>query len=105
MLDHAGESALDSRLLLPVPIFVALAAAYRMLAPFFPDSKSRAYILSAISSLTLTATSLPFVYAYLSGGFAAMYEAGHTGWTGHVADFIVVAFGTYLFGEQSGSVC
>lgn len=89
----------DNRLLLPVPIFGALVATYCIAAPYFSTSRSRAYILSSLSSFTLTTASLPFVYAYATGGFQGLWDAGQEGWTKVLADLVVVYFGTYLFSK------
>lgn len=92
-------TSLPPSLLLPLPIFIAFLTAYRLISPHFPDSRSRAYILSAISSFTCSIASVPFVYAYCTGGVDKLWATGQGGWTTNLADFIVVAFGTYLFCE------
>lgn len=83
----------------PLPTFLFFAATYKLAAPHFPDVRSRAYILSSISAFCMTLVSLPFVAAYLNGGYPRVWEAGQTGWTSTLAAVVVPAFATYLFCE------
>lgn len=84
---------------LPLPIFVGLVGWYTAVAPHFAEMRKRAYVLSSISSLIMTFSSLPFVYAYFTGGIPAVWAAGQEGWTKTLADAAVAYFGTYLFSE------
>lgn len=87
-------------LLVPIPALATLIAVYCTFAPRWPDARSRAYILSTLSSAILTLSSLPFLYAYCKGGVPAIFQAGQEGWTHTLATVIVAAFGTYLFGKS-----
>jgi hypothetical protein len=110
MPTHLGgtpESMLAARLAhvdplspyVPLPVICILLAAYKTFAPRLPDSRSRAYVLSSISSCCMTLASLPFVLAYVTGGLPAVWAAGQSGWTATLANVVVPAFGTYLFSE------
>lgn len=86
---------------LPIPIFIFFALTYTTVAPYFQMEKKRAYILSTLSSATMSLISLPFVYQYTFHGLGVVYEKSQNGWMGSLARFGVVFFGTYLFGELS----
>lgn len=96
-------SSLPPGLVLPVPLFLLFCAVYRTIAPRFETEKQRAYVLSTLSSATMTLASLPFVYAYLTGGIERMWDLGQTGWTKGLADCTVAFFGTYLFCKYQGA--
>ncbi|TXT13633.1 hypothetical protein VHUM_01000 [Vanrija humicola] len=83
----------------PLPILGALVAVYALAAPHFDTDRARAYILSAVSAAILSTTSLPFLYAWLTGGFGAAWEAGQSGWTAVMAQYVVAFFGVYLFAQ------
>lgn len=89
--------SLPPAVVLPVPLFALFCAVYRTIAPRFETEKQRAYVLSTLSSATMTLASLPFVYGYLTGGIERMWYLGNNGWTRHLADVVVAFFGTYLF--------
>ncbi|TXT10366.1 uncharacterized protein COLE_04300 [Cutaneotrichosporon oleaginosum] len=84
---------------LPAPLFLAMVGWYNLVAPHFVGMRKRAYVLSALSSFTMTLFSLPFVYAYFTGGLPAVWAAGEDGWTKTLADTAVASFGTYLFAQ------
>jgi len=88
---------------LPTAIFAGFATAYWRLAPKFNTERQRAYVLSTISSFTMTLVSLPFVCSYLFYGLETTYGAAQLGWMGALGRFGVVFFGTYLFGECLGA--
>lgn len=91
-------AALDPlSLRVPLPTFGFLIAAYCVFSPQWPDKRSRAYVLSTISSGCMTLASLPFLYLYLTGGLPAVWAAGQSGWTQTLSTVIVSVFGTYLF--------
>ncbi|KAL1411022.1 hypothetical protein Q8F55_001967 [Vanrija albida] len=83
----------------PLPVLAALVAVYAIAAPRFDSDRKRAYILSAVSAAVLSATSVPFLYTWLTGGFAAAWAAGQSGWTAVMAQYVVAFFGTYLFAD------
>lgn len=84
---------------LPLPLYLLLWAVYILSAPYFATEKQRAYILSTLSSGVMTTISLPFVGKYLIYGLATTYEEAQRGWMASLANFGVVFFGVYLFGE------
>ncbi|KAG6819111.1 hypothetical protein H0H93_015356 [Arthromyces matolae] len=43
---------------------IALIVLFHISAPFFPDTKRLAWVLSTITSLTMSLTSLPFLWDY-----------------------------------------
>ncbi|BEJ12256.1 hypothetical protein CspHIS471_0207160 [Cutaneotrichosporon sp. HIS471] len=102
-LRHALEYAreLPIGITLPGPLFLGMVAWYNLVAPFFNGERKRAYVLSTLSSFIMTLCSLPFVYAYLTGGIPAVWAAGQEGWTKTLADITVASFGTYLFADVS----
>ncbi|BEI89353.1 uncharacterized protein CcaverHIS019_0207150 [Cutaneotrichosporon cavernicola] len=82
-LRDALESAreLPIGITLPGPLFLGMVAWYNLVAPFFNGERKRAYVLSTLSSFTMTLCSFPFVYAYLNGGIPATSRwrrLGHT---------------------------
>ncbi|WVQ78457.1 hypothetical protein IAT38_000543 [Cryptococcus sp. DSM 104549] len=91
-------------LLLPPPLFLAFFLTYLKLAPRFSSERQRAYLLSTLSSATMTLISLPFVSTYLIHGLECAFEDGQEGWMASLGQFGVVFFGTYLFGASSGAV-
>jgi hypothetical protein len=96
----ARAAALDPLVLrVPLPAATVLLTAYATISPFFPDVRARAYILSVVSSATMTLASLPFVARYLSGGLPAVWAAGQDGWTRTLSTVLIPAFATYLFSE------
>lgn len=98
-LQKLGE--LPPGLLIPLPLFALFLTVYRTVSPRFATEKQRAYVLSTLSSATMTLASLPFVYGYLTGGIERMWYLGNNGWTKVLADCTVAFFGTYLFCEYS----
>ncbi|KAF8224851.1 hypothetical protein L208DRAFT_1409445 [Tricholoma matsutake] len=48
--------------------FLGLAASYHIMAPGCSNTKQASWILSAIASTVMTLASLPFLWAYFSGG-------------------------------------
>lgn len=89
---------------LPLPFFLGFVAWYRTVSPHFAEERKRAYLLSSLSSLIMTLSSLPFVYAYVTGGVPALWAAGQEGWTKTLADTAVASFGTYLFGTYEALI-
>ena len=84
---------------LPLPLLAFLTIAYFLAAPSFPTEKARAYVLSTLSSFTMSIISLPSIYCYLTGGLQLVYAAGSTGWMRQLGRFGASFFGTFLFGE------
>lgn len=97
LLDTVHE--LPLAVTLPGPLFLGWVGWYNLVAPNFTGERKRAYVLSSLSSLVMTLCSLPFVYAYLTGGLPALWAAGQQGWTKTLADTAVTSFGTYLLGK------
>jgi uncharacterized membrane protein len=50
--------------------FLALATFYHVLAPFFPNVKQASWILTTITSATMSIVSLPFLWDYFVGGWS-----------------------------------
>lgn len=97
----ARAAALDPlSLYVPLPTFAIFFITYAVLQRKFTTSASRAYIQSTLSSFCMTLASLPFVYAYLTGGMSSAWDAGQSGWTGKLATIVTAAFGTYLFSKS-----
>ncbi|KAF5367275.1 hypothetical protein D9615_010445 [Tricholomella constricta] len=48
--------------------FLGLVVSFHLSAPFFATPKQRAWILTTLSSATMSLASLPFLWDYLSGG-------------------------------------
>ena len=92
---------MDVRLVLPPLIFALFAGVYWKCAPYFSTERQRAYILSTLSSGTMTTLSLPFVWGYVMHGLEKTYWASQEGWRAGVVQFGVLLFGTYLFGESA----
>lgn len=82
-------------------IFTGFCLAYSSLSPRFETERKRAYILSTISSFTMTLISLPYVWTYLVYGMEACFETAQSGWMLGLGQFAVIFFGTYLTGEFS----
>ncbi|GMK54036.1 hypothetical protein CspeluHIS016_0106220 [Cutaneotrichosporon spelunceum] len=93
-LERARELPLG--ITLPAPFFLGMVAWYNLVAPRWTSERKRAYVLSCLSALTMTLASLPFLYAYVSGGILALWTAGQEGWTKTLQDIAVAWFGTYL---------
>ncbi|WVW82882.1 hypothetical protein I302_104894 [Kwoniella bestiolae CBS 10118] len=71
---------------------------YSLLSPYFDTDRKKAYILSSISSFTMTTLSIPFFVGYLTNGLEGTFKDGQDGWMGGVGWFGAVFFGVYLFG-------
>ncbi|WVQ71788.1 hypothetical protein IAR50_001330 [Cryptococcus sp. DSM 104548] len=100
-MDSATQAAvldaiysLSIPIILPIPILLILS--YTILAPHFVTERQRAYILSAITSGTMTLASLPFAWSYLRWGLEVTYKETQQGWMAALARIGVVFFGTYL---------
>ncbi|WVQ69879.1 uncharacterized protein L199_008101 [Kwoniella botswanensis] len=78
-------------------IFTLSYIVYTILSPRFDTERKKAYILSSISSCTMTILSLPFFLSYLTNGLKETFEAGQEGWMGQMGWFGSVFFGVYLF--------
>lgn len=89
--------ALQARLYLSV--LIGLATYYHALAPYFRTEKQRAYIMSALSSATMSVISIPFAYTYLRYGLEKAYSDSQSGWMGDLARFGAIFFGVYLFSK------
>ncbi|BEI81556.1 hypothetical protein CcaverHIS002_0207160 [Cutaneotrichosporon cavernicola] len=102
-LRDALESAreLPIGITLPGPLFLGMVAWYNLVAPFFNGERKRAYVLSTLSSFTMTLCSFPFVYAYLNGGIPAVWAAGQEGWTKTLAD-ITLTIGYIAYRNEIG---
>ncbi|KAK4687042.1 hypothetical protein P7C73_g3077, partial [Tremellales sp. Uapishka_1] len=85
--------------LLAFSILSFFVASYAVLAPRFETEKQKAYILSTISSFTMTLVSLPFLSTYVLHGLEGVYESSQLGWKGDLGRFGVVFFGCYLFSD------
>ncbi|OCF71661.1 hypothetical protein I204_07721 [Kwoniella mangroviensis CBS 8886] len=72
---------------------------YTVLSPYFDTERKKAYILSSISSCTMTILSIPFFLSYLTNGLKETFEAGQEGWMGQMGWFGAVFFGVYLFAD------
>jgi hypothetical protein len=48
--------------------FVGLAASYHIMAPVCSTNKQASWILTAISSVVMSVASIPYLWAYFSGG-------------------------------------
>jgi len=99
MLDAPVDPSALRMVYLAAPIYAGFLMAYRHFSPRFASERQRAYILSAISSCSMSFMSLPFLYSYLRYGMKETFEAGQGGWMGVLARFSTIFFGTYLFGE------
>lgn len=84
---------------LPLPLILFFIAYYHLLAPRCQTEKQRAYLLSALSSGTMSTLSLPFVWSYVNHGLAKTYLACQEGWLLRLGQFGVVFFGVYLFSK------
>ena len=49
---------------------LALATSYHVIAPAFPNVKQASWILTTITSATMSITSLPFLWDYFAGGWS-----------------------------------
>ncbi|WWD01191.1 hypothetical protein V866_008131 [Kwoniella sp. B9012] len=74
-------------------IFTLFYILYTILSPRFDTERKKAYILSSISSCTMTILSLPFFLSYLTNGLKETFEAGQEGWMGQMGWFGAVFFG------------
>jgi hypothetical protein len=93
-------AALPLTYTLPPPLLVLLTAFYLATARYFSTDKARAYLLSALSSFTMTTLSIPFAYLYFAYGLEAVFVAAQEGWLHQAGRVGVIFFGTYLFGER-----
>ena len=100
MLDPSVDPAALKMAYLAPAIYAIFALAYRQFAPRFASERQRAYILSAISSGSMSVMSLPFLYTYLRYGMEETFEVGQNGAMGVLARFSTIFFGTYLFGKS-----
>lgn len=83
-----------------VTIFTAFSVYYAKVSPKFDSERKRAYLLSTLSSLTMSIISLPFVGAYLAYGIQGCFTMAQSGWMLRLGQFGVMFFGTYLFGKS-----
>jgi hypothetical protein len=100
---YSGFTRLD--LFLPPTLFLSFYIIYTVISPRFHTEKQRAYILSVISSGTMTVISLPYVGQYLSQGLERCYEDAQHGWRKDLGSLGVLFFGTYLLGRSASSRC
>ncbi|WWC69267.1 uncharacterized protein I206_103205 [Kwoniella pini CBS 10737] len=70
---------------------------YQTLSLKFDTERKRAYILSVISSFTMTTLSIPFFINYLRFGLERTFKDGQKGWLGMIGEFGTTFFGVYLF--------
>lgn len=104
LLNMVGH--VDTRLVLPQIIFALFAGVYWKFAPYLRTERQRAYVLSTLSSGTMTLLSLPFVWGYVAHGLHETYWASQEGWRAAVTQFGVLFFGTYLFADLAiGQLC
>ncbi|KAK8869630.1 hypothetical protein IAR55_000197 [Kwoniella newhampshirensis] len=94
-------SPVPELLLVSIPTFLFFVAAYQLLAPRFRTERQRAYVLSVISSCTMSLIALPFLYSYIECGLQITYENGQSGWMRETGRFGVIFFATYLFSDVS----
>ena len=59
------------------PALLVFVSAYYLISPFYSISKQKAWILTAISSFSMTLFSLPFVLDYVMGGMS-VHAVRHT---------------------------
>ncbi|OCF45396.1 hypothetical protein I317_00641 [Kwoniella heveanensis CBS 569] len=88
-----------STILIPLVLSTSFYTLYTLLAPSFPKEKQRAYILSTISSATMTSLSIPYLYTYTTMGFEGAFERCQQSWMGGLGRMGVLFFGTYLFSD------
>ncbi|WVQ98925.1 hypothetical protein IAU59_006056 [Kwoniella sp. CBS 9459] len=92
-------------ILIPLALFTAFYALYAFLAPHpqlgFAKEKQRAYILSTLSSGTMTLVSIPYLWSYASVGFEETFERCQSGWMAELGRIGVLFFATYLCSDVS----
>ncbi|RXK36233.1 hypothetical protein M231_06503 [Tremella mesenterica] len=99
MPDFSSLFNLPIPLTLPIPLFIIFTITYLSFAPRFKTEKQKAYILSTLSSGSMTLISLPFLYTYLTKGFGVVMEQGEMGWMLVLGRFGVTFFATYLIAD------
>jgi hypothetical protein len=98
-------AALPLTYTLPPSLLVFLTAFYLATSRYFSTDKARAYLLSALSSFTMTTLSIPFAYLYFVYGLEVVFNAAQEGWLHQAGRIGVIFFGTYLFGECDVETC
>ncbi|WRT67320.1 uncharacterized protein IL334_004290 [Kwoniella shivajii] len=90
-----------STIILSGGIYLSFFLAYQAFSPLFESERKRAYVLSSISSFTMTLLSIPLFGSYLLYGLKDTFEYAQGGWMGNWTRFAVVFFATYLFADVS----
>ncbi|WWC60918.1 uncharacterized protein I303_103494 [Kwoniella dejecticola CBS 10117] len=74
-------------------IYALFYLTYALVSPKFDSERKKAYILSVISSFTMTVLSIPFFISYLRYGLEKTFKDGQAGWMGEMGRFSTVFFG------------